>query len=221
MIDRSLLAGTATEVAPRLLGGLIVRKLDRGVVRVRLTEVEAYEGDQDPASHAFRGRTARNSVMFGEAGHLYCYFVYGMHWCANVVCGVEGRASAVLLRAGEVIEGAELVADASRTKAKLPQAALASGPARLARVLGLDGGLTGVDLLDPASVVQLQGLPAPSAARGALEHIVRTGPRVGVAAAAELPLRFWLDGERSVSAYRRGGRRRTTGGGAVDARRQT
>lgn len=188
---------------------------------MRLTEVEAYEGEQDPASHAFRGRTPRNGVMFGEAGHLYCYFVYGMHWCANVVCGVEGRAAAVLLRAGEVIEGAELVADASRTKAKLPLAALASGPARLARALGLDGGLTGVDLLDPASVVRLQDLPAAPDGRAAVQPVVRTGPRVGVAAAADFQLRFWLDGEPSVSAYRRGGRRRTTGGGAAGARRQT
>lgn len=190
-------------------------------MRVRLTEVEAYEGEQDPASHAFRGQTPRNTVMFGEAGHLYCYFVYGMHWCANVVCGVEGRAAAVLLRAGEVVEGAELVADASRTKARLPLSALASGPARLARVLGLDGGLTGVDLLDPASVVRLEGLPAAADACAAGPPVVRTGPRVGVAAAAEIPLRFWLDGEPSVSAYRRGGRRRTTGDGAVAARRQT
>lgn len=205
-----------------LLGGLIVRTLDRGQVTLRLTEVEAYEGDSDPASHAFRGRTARNSVMFGAAGHLYCYFVYGMHWCANVVCGVEGRAAAVLLRAAEVVEGAELIEQASRTKAKLPPAALASGPARLARALALDGTLTGIDLLDPSSVVRLIELPATSGAvRGAPAGTVRTGPRVGVAAAAELPLRFWLDGEPSVSAYRRGGRRRTTGGGAVDARRQT
>ena len=202
-----------------------MRKLDRGEVTVRLTEVEAYEGESDPASHAFRGRTARNTVMFGEAGHLYCYFVYGMHWCANVVCGVQGRAAAVLLRAGEVVEGAELVADASRTSTKLPLTALASGPARLARVLGLDGALTGLDLLDPSSVVQLRDLPAVTGAgvgagRGS-EQPVRTGPRVGVAAATDLPLRFWLDGEPSVSAYRRGGRRRTTGAGAVDARRQT
>ena len=91
------------EVAPALLGG----HLTHGGVTVRLTEVEAYDGPNDPASHAYRGITARNAVMFGPAGRLYVYFSYGMHWCANVVCGTDDVAAAVLLRAGEVVRGVE------------------------------------------------------------------------------------------------------------------
>ena len=211
-----------------LLGALLVRRFEHGEVAVRLTEVEAYEGESDPASHAFRGRTARNGVMFGEAGHLYCYFVYGMHWCANLVCGVDGSAAAVLLRAAEIVEGADLVRSVSRSNPRLPDTALASGPARLARVLALDGSHTGLDVLDPGSSLQLRELPAaqgkvgnPANGIAELAGRTRTGPRVGVASAADLPLRFWLDGERSVSAYRRGGRRSPTGRGAAESKRQT
>ncbi len=95
-------------VAPDLLGRVLVTERPEGSVAVRLTEVEAYHGPEDPASHAFRGRTSRTAVMFGPAGHLYVYFVYGMHWCANLVTGPDGEASAVLLRAGEVVAGHEL-----------------------------------------------------------------------------------------------------------------
>ena len=98
---RDLLAGPVLEVAPRLLGAT----LRHGDVAVRLTEVEAYDGPDDPGSHAFRGRTDRNAVMFGPPGYLYVYFTYGMHFCCNVVCGPEGTPSAVLLRAGEVVDG--------------------------------------------------------------------------------------------------------------------
>jgi len=101
---RGLLTGPVLEVAPRLLGA----ELRHGDVVVRLTEVEAYDGPNDPGSHAYRGRTARNATMFGPAGHLYCYFTYGMHVCCNVVCGPEETPSAVLVRAGEVVEGIDL-----------------------------------------------------------------------------------------------------------------
>ncbi len=101
---RGLLAGPVLDVAPRLLGA----RIRHGEVVVRLTEVEAYDGSNDPGSHAFRGRTARNATMFGPAGHLYCYFTYGMHVCCNVVCGPEEWPSAVLVRAGEVVEGVAL-----------------------------------------------------------------------------------------------------------------
>src|SRR5918996_6403315 len=99
-----LLGGPVLEVAPRLLGAV----LRHGEVAVRLTEVEAYDGQDDPGSHAYRGQTARNAVMFGPPGHVYVYFTYGMHWCMNLVCGPDGRPSAILLRAGEVVEGAPL-----------------------------------------------------------------------------------------------------------------
>jgi DNA-3-methyladenine glycosylase len=176
------------EVAPALLGCHLVA----GGVTLRLTEVEAYAGQgADPGSHAHRGETPRNSVMFGPAGRLYVYFTYGMHWCANVVTGPEGEASAVLLRAGEVVDGLALA------RARRPGASdrdLCRGPARLARALDLDGRSLGVDLLDPGSPVRL--LP------GGHEGTVVEGPRVGVAAGAETRWRFWLAGEPTVSAYR-------------------
>ena len=137
-LGRAFFARDSSTVARALLGTVIVATSgsdhgdsDRGdVVAVRLTETEAYHGATDPASHAFRGPTARNAVMFGPAGHLYLYFVYGMHWCANIVTGEPGEASAVLLRAGEIVAGQELAA--LRRSAARPGPKLASGPARLA-----------------------------------------------------------------------------------------
>lgn len=206
-IDRELLSRSAVEVAPSLLGATLLSRVGGAEVLVRITEVEAYEGSLDAASHAFRGQTKRNAVMFGEAGRLYCYFVYGMHWCANVTCGRPGAAAAVLFRAAEILDG-EPVAQArtqSTTTTRLSAAKLASGPARLARVLGLSGECTGLDLLDPRSPVQLTALQG-TVGRPPADY--RTGPRVGVAAAAEHPWRFWLPEEPSVSAYRPGGRKR-------------
>lgn len=196
VVDRSWLARPALEVAPDLLGCVLARAAPEGVVAVRLTEVEAYEGLDDPGSHAFRGRTARTDVMFGPPGHLYVYFSYGMHWCANLVCREDGRASAVLLRAGEVVEGLE-IARARRPSAR-DDRQLARGPARLARTLGLTGADNGADVVGPGTDLWLArpavGPPADQ---------VRSGPRVGLARAADRPWRFWLDGEPTVSAYRR------------------
>jgi DNA-3-methyladenine glycosylase len=206
-IDRKLLSRPALQVAPVLLGATLVSSVGGAEVVVRITEVEAYEGSLDAASHAYRGPTKRNSVMFGEAGRLYCYFVYGMHWCANVTCGQPGTAAAVLLRAAQILDG-EPVAQArtlASTTSRLSAGKLASGPARLARVLGLSGEHTGLDLLDPGSPVRLTELEDEPLAD------YRTGPRVGVAAAAEHPWRFWLPDQPSVSAYRPGGRKRVAG----------
>jgi DNA-3-methyladenine glycosylase len=199
---RQQLEAPAVQVAPLLLGATVRSELDGHPVTVRLTEVEAYEGPDDPASHAYRGRTPRTAVMFGPAGHLYCYFVYGMHWCANVVTGPDGHSSAVLLRAGEILDGEPVVRERSGATSGRPRTAavLASGPARLARALGLNGSHTGLDLLDPASPVRLLELGSGAG------H--RTGPRVGVSVAADRPWRFWLEGEPSVSRYRPGGRKR-------------
>jgi DNA-3-methyladenine glycosylase len=191
---RAFLGRPSYEVAPQLLGSVLEHETPDGVVAVRLTEVEAYDGANDPASHAYRGQTRRNSVMFGPPGYAYVYFTYGMHFCVNVVCQVAGIASAVLLRAGTVVTGEEL-ARARRPSSKRV-ADLASGPARLCLALGIDRALDGADLCDPASPLRIRLVaPAPPEA-------VAAGPRVGISSAAEVPWRFWLAGDPSVSAYR-------------------
>ena len=184
------LDGPVLTVAPSLLGCV----LEADGMGVRLTEVEAYAGEgQDPGSHAHRGRTPRTEIMFGPSGRLYMYFTYGMHWCANVVTGPAGEASAVLLRAGQVVTGLD------RARARRPGVSdrdLCRGPARLAKTLALDQRALGLDVLDPRSPVRLlPGNHDPA--------LLRTGPRVGVAGAgASTPWRFWLDGEPTVSPYR-------------------
>jgi len=183
-----------------LLGSVLEATSPAGTVAVRLVEVEAYGGFDDPAAHTYRGKTPRNSVMWGPAGHLYVYFVYGMHFCANVVGSEEGNPGAVLLRAGEVVSGLELAR--SRRPAARGTGEFAKGPAILTSVLGIDRVQNGVDLTDPASPVRLltgERVPAEQ---------VRIGPRVGVAMAMDTPWRFWVDGSPAVSTYRRGGKRR-------------
>lgn len=202
-----LLAGPV-QVAAR---GLLGCELHAGPVVVRLTEVEAYDGvGVDPASHAYRGRTARNQVMFGTAGLAYVYFVFGMHWCLNVVCGPPEHAAAVLLRAGEVITGIDIAR--TRRGGTLAQRDLARGPARLAVVLGVDGAVNGTSLLDGTGRVTLcrpsQSAPRPAVtppaiARPGASPSIESGPRVGVAAGADRPWRYWLAGEPTVSGYRR------------------
>jgi DNA-3-methyladenine glycosylase len=204
-LSRAALGEVSLAVAPRLLGARVVHETSAGRVVVRLTEVEAYTGPLDPGSHAFRGRTPRTEVMFGPAGHLYVYFTYGMHWCANVVCGPDGEASAVLLRAGEVVEGVELAR--SRRPSSRTTADLARGPARLATALGLDGAHDGLDLCVATSACWIEPPQAPVRHDG-----VRTGPRVGVSGAGGdgevFPWRFWQDGDPTVSTYRPGKPRR-------------
>ena len=189
---RADLAIDPVDAARVLLGSYLVS----GEVTVRVVEVEAYRGGDDPASHCYRGRTPRNDVMFGPAGHLYVYFVYGMHFCANVVSLTDGVPGAVLLRAGEVVSGVE-EARLRRPSAR-STADLARGPAKLCGVLGIDRAHNGIDLTDPASPVRLL--------RGDPVAEVSVGPRVGVAVAVDVPWRFWVTGSSSVSTYRRGGR---------------
>ena len=181
-----VLSGTVLAAAPRLLGAT----LRHGDVAVRLTEVEAYDGPNDPGSHAYRGRTPRNEVMFGPAGRLYVYFTYGMHHCCNVVAGPEGVASAVLLRAGEVVAGVETARD-RRTGSS--DRDLARGPARLCQALGIDLTHNTLDLAAGPVTLTL-GEPLDAARIG-------TGPRVGLRLAADRPWRFWIAGEPTVSRY--------------------
>ncbi|MFC5264823.1 DNA-3-methyladenine glycosylase [Kribbella qitaiheensis] len=224
-VPRALLADPVLEVAPRLLGMVLRRTTDEGTVAVRLTEVEAYDGPNDPGSHAYRGETARNAVMFGPPGFLYVYFTYGMHFCMNVSAGPDGQPSAILFRAGEIVEGVELARkrrgqpDTPQVKfnqstgfnrpggvlpGKVPASSrvkadpdrdLARGPARLCVVLGIDRGANGSDLLDPGSPIQL--LEGPG-----FEGEPSTGPRVGLREAADRPWRFWIPGDPTVSPYR-------------------
>jgi DNA-3-methyladenine glycosylase len=195
LLPREFLGRPAPEVAPALLGCVLESETDEGIVAVTLTEVEAYSGEADPASHAYRGRTARNAVMYGPPGHAYVYFTYGMHFCVNVVCLPPGTASAVLLRAGQVVAGEEIAR--RRRPVDGPARNLARGPARLCQALGITRALNGADLCDQASPLRLR-----PGTRSEEKNSIDTGPRVGVSAAADVPWRFWLDGEPSVSAYR-------------------
>jgi DNA-3-methyladenine glycosylase len=160
------------EVAPRLLGAVI----RHGPVAVRLTELEAYDGATDPASHAYRGRTPRNAVMFGPPGHLYLYFTYGMHWAGNISCGPEGVGCGVLMRAGEVVEGIEL---ARSRRGRSRDRDLARGPGRLTQALGLHPQYKGCDLLGDGPVRLEAPVEAP--------QMIMVGPRVGVSVAAARP----------------------------------
>jgi DNA-3-methyladenine glycosylase len=204
------------DVARDLLGATLTTRTPDGVVSLRLTEVEAYGGATDPGSHAYRGRTRRNATMFGEPGRLYVYRHLGLHHCVNVVCGPEGEASAVLLRAGEVVDGADL-ARSRRLASGVVRADrdLARGPARLAVALGLDLSADGADVTAPEGDVVLTRPPvepveypaAPLAEPVETPATIRTGPRVGVSGdggrADLFPWRLWLDGEPTVSDYRR------------------
>ncbi|MFI0356598.1 DNA-3-methyladenine glycosylase [Actinomadura sp. 9N407] len=177
------------EVAPDLLGRVLVH----GDVALRLSEVEAYAGPLDPASHAYRGRTPRTDVMFGPPGHAYVYFTYGMHFCVNLVCAKEGTASAVLLRAGQVIDGLET---ARSRRPRSTERDLARGPARLCQALGIAREQNGSDVCTQGGpMLILPGEPADPS-------LIRTGPRTGVNGAKETPWRFWVDGDPSVSPYR-------------------
>ena len=197
LLPVSTLSDDVLAAARRLLGSILAADTPEGEVRVRLVEVEAYRGADDPGSHSYRGRTARNAVMWGPAGHLYVYFVYGMHFCANVTCLEDGVSGAVLLRAGEVLSDPAM-AHARRPTARGRDVELARGPARLCTLLGLGREQNGLDVLSPSSPVRLEaGEPVP-------DDDVRTGPRVGVAAGQQRPWRYWVAGSPAVTPYKAG-----------------
>jgi DNA-3-methyladenine glycosylase len=245
LIPREFFARPSAEVAPDLLGCVLEHETADGLVAVELTEVEAYAGRSDPASHAYRGKTPRNAVMFGRPGHAYVYFTYGMHFCVNMVClGENGSASAVLLRAGAIIAGEDL-ARARRTRgrvsagpvssapvssapvssapvsagpvsagpvsagpvsagpvsegrARIASRDLARGPARLCQALSIDRSLDGADVCVASSPLRMRA----GAGNPARSGKIITGPRVGVSSAAEIPWRFWYEGDPTVSVYR-------------------
>ena len=195
-VRRSDLEGNPVALAPWLLNKVLVRGERAG----RIVEVEAYHGANDAASHAYRGPTPRTTVMFGPPGYLYVYFTYGMHWCANVVCGPEGEAAAVLVRALEPTAGVAQMWEAR--PAARHERDLCNGPAKLCQALGITGDDNGADLLprrrragatpDP-DVVRLveDGTPPP--------RRPGRGPRIGIREATERRWRFWVPGSPSVS----------------------
>ena len=187
LVERDELERPAVEVAPALLG----RVLQMGDRSGRIVEVEAYMGADDPASHAYRGPTTRNATMFGPPGHLYVYFTYGMHWCANVVTGTEGVGTAVLIRALAPLTGVEEMR-AARPAARRDRD-LCSGPAKLTQALGIDGTLDGVDVCDPGSPVRL----LDDGWRPDGEPIV--APRIGITRAVEHLWRWYLGDDPNVS----------------------
>lgn len=191
-LDRDFLRRPATVVAPELLGS----RLTVGGVVARITEVEAYLGaGVDPGSHSFRGKTNRNSTMWGDAGHLYVYFTYGMHSCANVVCSPEGESGGVLLRAAEIVEGVDIARERRVTSRSVVD--LARGPARLTVALGITLADNGLDL--ESGRVRLD-VAAPLD-----RSLISSGPRTGVAGPGgsnEFPWRFWITGDPTVSPYK-------------------
>ncbi|MFI5637187.1 DNA-3-methyladenine glycosylase [Streptomyces goshikiensis] len=195
-LPRSFYDRPVLTVAPDLLGRTLVRRTAEGPLELRITEVEAYEGEADPGSHAYRGRTARNASMFGPPGHAYVYFIYGMWFSLNLVCGPPDHASGVLLRAGEITTGADL-ARKRRISARSDRE-LAKGPARLATALDVDRSLDGTDLCAGADspLSLLAGTPTPPG-------LVSSGPRTGVGGAgAAHPYRYWITHDPTVSPYR-------------------
>lgn len=190
MLAPDELLGPVVAIAPSLLHTLVVV----GERVARVVEVEAYDGEDDPASHAFRGMTPRTTTMFGPPGHLYVYRSYGLHWCANVVVGEPGRAAAVLLRAVEPVAGIEEMS-ADRPGIRRP-VELSNGPGKLCAALGVTGADDGADLLSASSRVQLwrDDVAPPS------EPVVTT--RVGITRAVERPWRFLVGGNPWVSKGR-------------------
>ncbi len=191
-LPRAFFARPSLEVAPDLLGRVLVRRLpDGGRLAARIVETEAYRED-DPASHSYRGRTARTEVMFGPPGRLYVYFTYGMHFCMNVVTGGDGEGSAVLLRAGQPLLGVEAMAERRGTP---DVRRLCAGPARWTQAFEIDRSLDGADLVTGRDVWLLAGEPVP---RGRIRVTTRVGVRVGV----ERPWRFLVDADPFVSPAR-------------------
>ncbi|MGH3255089.1 MAG: DNA-3-methyladenine glycosylase [Streptosporangiaceae bacterium] len=260
-MPREFFARPSVQVAPDLLGCVLEHETAEGLVAVELTEVEAYAGQADPASHAYRGKTARNAVMFGPPGHAYVYFTYGMHFCVNLVCLDPDTASAVLLRAGRVIEGEELARArrtrrraggdrdgasqvrasqvrasqvrasqvrasqvrasqvrasqvrasqdrasqdrASRDRPGLAARDLARGPGRLCQALDIDMTMDGADVCTAESPLRVRSRQTgPGTNARSAEKEICSGPRVGVSAAADVPWRFWFEGDPSVSVYK-------------------
>jgi len=206
LLPRAFFEAAPEQVAPRLLGKVLAHLSAHGLMAGRIVEVEAYLGPHhdppDPAAHAYRGPTPRNSVLFGPAGHAYVYAIYGRYFCMNISCEAEGRAGCVLLRALEPVAGAEQMALNRGLSPGALARQLTSGPSRLCQALGLTRlAHNGLDLTDAASPLQVleDGYPVPE---------VQATPRIGIHEAADWPLRFVLAGHGCVSGAKAlGGKR--------------
>jgi DNA-3-methyladenine glycosylase len=183
----NFLSSSATEVAPQLLGCILERVVDNTLLRVRIVEVEAYD-ETDVASHSFNGETHRTSVMFGEAGHLYVYFTYGMHYCCNIVTGKKGSGEAVLIRAVEPIEGVEIMQSLRGNKTGSD---LTNGPAKTCQALAITSELNGHEISSPPLTL----LPATL---NPDETIIQT-TRIGLSKAKDTPWRFYIKDNLYVS----------------------
>lgn len=181
MLKRSFFGRSPLIVAPDLLGKILVHSKNGIRTSGRIVEVEAYLGNQDPASHAYKRKTERNRVMFGPPGYAYVYFTYGSHFCMNVVTGNDGEASAVLIRALEPLEG---VTAMKRRRKKTKEKDLTSGPGKLAQALGIDRKCYGLDLLKKPLWI--------SEERSGNTYKVKRSPRIGIKQAVDLPYRFYL-----------------------------
>jgi len=183
---KELLDRPAFEVAPLLIGCILEREIDGKVLRVRIVETEAYD-ETDAASHSYKGRTPRTDIMFGESGHLYVYFTYGMHYCCNIVTEKEGVGSAVLIRAVEPLEGVEFMQDLRHHSGK----ELTNGPAKLCQALGIDKRLNGHDLtVSPLRLIVQDSVDS--------RRITQT-KRIGISQAKDVPWRFYETDNEYVS----------------------
>lgn len=205
MVTRDFFARDVLELAPALLGGVLRRTDGEAAVSIRITEVEAYAGERDPGAHSYRGKTKRNATLFGPPGHLYCYFTYGLHHAINVVAGQPGQPYGCLIRAGDVIEGADVARirrEHRPRRARLPEHGLARGPGCVAQCFAANLTNDGDDLLEG----QWRFFAPCDGA--VLAHEV--GPRVGVSGpggdSTAFPWRYWLANSPSVSAFRPGRR---------------
>lgn len=186
-MDFTFLNGAASEVAPLLLGCELQREIDGQVLRVKIVETEAYD-QSDVASHSYKGETERTKVMFGEAGHLYVYFTYGMHYCCNVVVGLPGKGAAVLLRAGEPMAGQDTMSLSRQGRSGIE---LANGPAKLCQALAIDKALNGHKLSkSPLKLIIREPIP---------RHKIVQTTRIGISQAKDVPWRFYIKDNQYVS----------------------
>lgn len=189
-LGREFYSRYTPDVARDLLGSILVRRIEDVVLRLRIVEVEAYRGADDPASHAYRGPTRRSAIMFGEAGHAYVYFTMGVHYCLNLTTEGDGKAGAVLIRAGEPVGGIE---EMRRRRGIEEVTRIAKGPGNLTKAVGIDLGMNGEDVVTSERLFVLAG-----------ERVEKVGisTRIGISSGKEKAWRYYEEGSAFVSGGR-------------------